>query len=78
MSIFFAFQQVIQTKMFTIVNFHTSFQFQMKLIVFILWSRFKVDASNSIYSFTLFKFFKRHANIDFVYTVKGIDFKYSS
>jgi hypothetical protein len=30
----------------------------MKLILFILWSRFKVDISNGIHDFVLFKFLK--------------------
>jgi hypothetical protein len=32
--------------------------FQIKWILSILWSRFKVDASNDVHDFTLFKFLK--------------------
>jgi hypothetical protein len=33
----------------------------------------KFDESNDVYDFTLFKFFKRHANIYFIYTIRCIN-----
>jgi hypothetical protein len=47
----------------------------MKLIVLILWSGFKVDASNDEHDFTLFKVFKIYVNIDFMFIVKCTNFK---
>jgi hypothetical protein len=35
-----------------------SYPFQIKWILSILWSRFKVDAFNSVHYFTFFKFLK--------------------
>jgi hypothetical protein len=47
--------------------------FCLKLIASILLSESKVCAFNSVHDVTLFKFFKRRANIDIMYTVLPLD-----